>query len=173
MRKILFIVAPENFRDEELFNPMEILKKENRIYIASQGVKIATGLKNGVVPVDLDIKDVKMAKFDAVIFVGGGGAKIYFDDKTAHKIARDAFEQGKIVAAICIAPSILANAGLLHAMKVTSFPSEEENLKERGAAFLHEDVVVDDNLITASGPIAAKRFGEAIKKALEKNLETV
>lgn len=170
MKKVLFIVAPENFRDEELFEPMEVLKRDSLVYVASRGVKKAKGVKGGSVNIDLDIDDVEVDDYDTIIFIGGGGSKIYFDDKTVQEIARDAYAKGKIVGAICIAPTILANAGLLKGMKATSHSGQEDKLKEKGAAFVYENVVKDGRIVTAIGPHAAKKFGETIKEMLKQKV---
>ena len=82
------------------------------------------------------------------------------------KIARDAVVQGKVLAAICIAPSILANAGVLEGVEATSFPSEKGNLIAKGANYTGADLTVDGNTITANGPGAARKFGNAVVDAL-------
>ncbi|MEM5878899.1 MAG: DJ-1/PfpI family protein [Candidatus Aenigmatarchaeota archaeon] len=169
-KKVLMIVAPENFRDEELLKPKEILENvKAEVKIASKGVATARGMLGASVSVDLDLSEVEVKSYDAVIFVGGTGAQVYFDDPTALKIAREAYEQRKIVGAICIAPSILANAGILEGKKATSWPSEVSNLEARGASYTGELVTVDGNIITAKGPEAASQFGRAIAEALELN----
>ena len=68
---------------------------------------------------DITLDQIDPGAFDAVIFVGGGGSEVYFDDPKAHNIARKAFKAKKLVCAICIAPSILAKAGLLEGRKAT------------------------------------------------------
>jgi protease I len=166
-KKVLMIVAPANFRDEELLRPKEILEKAKaKITIASKGVKTAKGMLGSSVSVDLDLGQVDVKNYDAIVFVGGTGAEVYFNDSTALKIAREAYEQGKIVAAICIAPSILANAGILEGKQATAFPSEASNLEANGASYTGEAVTIDGRIITAKGPEAASQFGNAIAKAL-------
>ena len=102
----------------------------------------------------------------ALIFVGGAGAEQYFEDRTAINLAKEAAEKNKIYGAICIAPVILANAGLLNHKKATVFQSEILQIKKRGAHYTNENVVVDGHLVTANGPEAATEFGEAILKLL-------
>ncbi|MEM5773282.1 MAG: DJ-1/PfpI family protein [Candidatus Aenigmatarchaeota archaeon] len=166
-KKVLMIVAPNNFRDEELLRPKEILEKTGaEIKIASKGVAVAKGMLGSSVSVDLDLSEVEVKSYDAIIFVGGTGAQVYFDDTTALKIAREAYEQGKVVGAICIAPSILANAGILENKKATAWPSEAGNLKAKGASYTGELVTVDGKIITAKGPEAASQFGKVIAEAL-------
>ena len=165
--KVLMIIAPKDFRDEEFFEPKEIFQKAGlQIAVASKGVKEARGLLGGSTPVDVDITQVNLNDYDAVVFVGGPGSNIYFNDSTALELAKSAYQSQKIIGAICIAPSILANAGILEGKKVTAFPSEAENLKAKGAQYTGENVAVDGKIITASGPQAARQFGEAMVKAL-------
>ncbi|MEK6559664.1 MAG: DJ-1/PfpI family protein, partial [Planctomycetota bacterium] len=101
-----------------------------------------------------------------VIFVGGSGASEYWDNPTAHKIANDASNAKKIVGAICIAPVTLAKAGLLKDKKATTFSSTINDIKTAGANYTGAEVEKDDNIITASGPTAAQKFGETIVKAM-------
>ena len=82
-------------------------------------------------------------------------------------LAKDADAKGKVVAAICIAPRILANAGLLEGVKATCYESETEAIKKLGADFQPNDVVRDGKFVTANGPHAATDFGKAIAQALE------
>ena len=167
MAAILMVVAPNNFRDEELFEPKKVFENAGAdVVIDSKGVKKAKGKLGAVVDVDIDIKDARADEYDAVVFVGGPGAAIYFSDNTALKIARDAYEKGKVTAAICIAPSILANAGILKGKKATCFESQQENLRIKGAIYTGDDVTKDGKIITANGPGAATKFGKKIMEAL-------
>ena len=166
-KKIVMIVAPENFRDEEFFHPKEVFEQYNAVVtIASKGVKEATGKLGGTTPVHMDISEINGAQYDAVIFVGGPGAEIYFGDPQAHKVARDANTAGKIVAAICVAPTILANAGILAGKSATAFESEAATIKSKAKEYTGEPVTVDGNLVTGNGPEAAREFGIEISKLL-------
>lgn len=167
-KKILMVVAPEGYRDEEFRDPKEVFEEAGaEVIVASKGVETAKGKISDTVKVDMDISDVVAFDYDAVIFVGGPGATVYFDDPIAQKIARDAAEAGRIVGAICIAPSILANAGLLEGKKATSFPSEQKNIEPKCAEYTGDEVTVDGNIVTANGPDAADAFGRAIANLLE------
>ena len=118
-----------------------------------------------VIP-DLRIEDINLDNFDGVVFVGGVGAQFYWNYQPALRIAQKVFKKGKIVAAICIAPVILANAGILEDKKATVWSSEAERIEEKGAIYVKDLVVKDGNIITASGPQAAEKFGETIAQAL-------
>ncbi|MEM3519623.1 MAG: DJ-1/PfpI family protein, partial [Candidatus Hadarchaeales archaeon] len=104
---------------------------------------------------------------DAIIFVGGSGSSLYFNDPTALAIAKEAFTKKKVVGAICIAPVILANAGVLKGKNATVWDGEfVEKIERGGAKFVNRPVVVDGNVVTANGPQAAREFGRAIAKLL-------
>ena len=167
-RKILMIIAPKDFRDEELLVPKDFFEKSGaKVVVASKDVSEATGMLGTKVKIDINLSDINVDEYDAIIFVGGVGAKVYFEDLKAHEIARESYEKGKVLAAICIAPSILANAGLLKNKKATAFPSEEDNLVSKGAIYTGNDVEVDGKIVTAKGPFAAKIFAEEIAKLLK------
>lgn len=169
--RVLMIIAPKGFRDEELIKPKQLLEQEEyKVVIASKGVAAATGVLGNKVKVDLDISKVKINDYDAILFIGGAGAKVYFNDETILNIAKDAFKYGKVLGAICIAPSILANAGLLKNKRATSFPSEKENLEAKGAIFASDAVTTDGRIVTANGPQAAEEFGLTVINLLNKRL---
>ena len=167
-KKILLIIAPDNFRDEEYFDT----KQE----IEAAGFKTITANSTGqrskssfgkIVKPNKNIYDVSSEKFDAIVFVGGEGARIYFDNNRALELAKEFFNSGKIVSAICIAPVILVNAGFMLGKKATGFPSIRDEIKAVGT-YTGEPVEVDGNIITANGPKAAKEFGMKIVQALSK-----
>jgi len=167
MGKVLMIIAPRNFRDEELFYTKEELESAgNSVILASTTIDTATGMLGGRAEPDMTINDVNIDDYDAVVFVGGTGSSIYFNNTKAHEIARTANEKGKVIGAICIAPSTLANAGMLSGKKVTSYPSEESNLRSKGADFTGNPVEKDGNIITADGPSSARKFGRMIAESL-------
>ncbi len=73
---------------------------------------------------------------------------------------------GKIVAAICIAPSVLAHAGLLRGVRATAFSSQHDDLLAHGALWTGDPVTVDGAIITGNGPSAARDLGMAVADAL-------
>lgn len=169
MAQILFIVAPEKFRDEELFEPQKVLVSAGHTTtIASLTPGTCYGRCGGTVEAVIGLNQVNAEDFDAIVFVGGSGSHEYFDHPAAHLLCQRAVAAGKILAAICAAPSILAKAGVLQGHRVTCFADEEyyEILRTAGAERIDAPVVVDGRLVTADGPESAKAFGEAIAVAL-------
>lgn len=166
-RKILLVIAPHDFRDEEYEIPKEVFQ-ESGFEVKTAGERRGEAIgKLGVRAwVDVPFVEVNVHNFEAVVFVGGPGAAHYFHDDEALNLARDASREGKIVAAICIAPSILANAGILQNRLATAFASEKENLESKGATFTGSTVEADDSIITANGPAAAADFAEKIVEIL-------
>ena len=84
-------------------------------------------------------------------------------------------EKQKILAAICIAPAILAKAGVLEGKNATVWSSVLDKgpikiLEENGANYVEKDVVVDGNIITANGPQAASEFGRKIVEILKEGM---
>ncbi len=171
-KKILMIIASQNFRDEELFKPRELFIKEGmEVILASSSLEISRGMLGGTVKSDILIGDVKVEEFDVIIFVGGMGSSEYWDDPIAREIVKKAVSLDKLICAICIAPVTLANAGVLEGKKATVFTSEINRLKAKGAIYTGKDVEVDGNIITGKGPQAAKEFGETVIRILIKKIE--
>ncbi len=167
-KKILMIIASGNFRDEEYEIPKNVFIKNGfQVTTASSKTTPCTGMLGALVTPDVLYTEIDPADFDAVIFVGGGGAREYFDDESAHEIAKKTLAANRLLGAICIAPSILANAGLMHGKKAAVFGSQQGNLAEKGALLQKSDVVKDGDIVTAKGPESAQRFAKIIVDALQ------
>ena len=111
------------------------------------------------------LSQIDGAAYNAVIFVGGNGAHSFYEDEDAHRVARQAAAGVGVLAAICIAPGILARAGVLSGRHATVNASEAKALVAAGAAVAHTSVVTDGKLVTADGPHAAHEFAMAILRA--------
>jgi len=167
-KKAVMIIAKEGFRDEELFEPKEVMEKAGiEVSIASSTYN-AKGKLGGQAKADLLVNQLKAGNFDAVIFVGGPGCREYFRDPTVNKIINETVGKGKILASICSAGQTLAYAGVLKGKKATVFPGDAEVLKKLGANYSGKPVEQDGNIITADGPSSARVFGETIVRALKK-----
>lgn len=167
-KKILMVIASDNFRDEEYRRPRNIFEKEGaKVTVGSSGLNISNGVKGmEKVKPDILLKDVLISDYDAVVFVGGKGSREYFDDPAAHNIAKEMLNKNKIVSAICIGTVILANAGLLNNKKAAVFESEIDTIKNKGAIYTGMPVEQDGRIITANGPEAADEFANKIVEAI-------
>lgn len=83
-------------------------------------------------------------------------------------LTRDIFQQGKPLAAICHAGSMLIEAGVVRGRKVTSWPSVKTDLTNAGANWVDQELVEDANLITSRKPDDLPAFSEAILRQLQK-----
>lgn len=168
-KRAVFIVAQNGFRDEELEVPRSILERAGvKVTIASSDLSLAKGMLGAVVKPDILVGDLEVSDYNAIVLVGGIGAKEYWNDPVVQEKVRETVRTDKVLAAICIAPVTLANAGVLEGKSATVWSSEGRQLKARGATYIGEPVVIDGNIITADGPQAADRFGKAILELLKK-----
>ncbi len=166
-KKVVMIIAEKDFRDEELLDPKRILEEQGAsVTLASTALRPATGMFGKEAKPDILVSEINVDEYDAIIFVGGSGASQYWNDPTAHRIAREAVQKEKILCAICIAPVTLANAGVLSGKKATVWASERGKLEAKGAAYTGNSVETVGKIITGSGPQAAEEFGRAVATAL-------
>ena len=166
-RKAVFIVPAENFQDEELFETRRVLDLAGvQTAVASTKTGLVTGMLGRTAQATVLVNELRVSDCDAIIFVGGPGAAAYFQNPVALAIARDAAANGKVLAAISIAPTILGNAGVLRRVAVTALFSERIALERAGARYTGVPVQRDGQIITATGPLAAAEFGRAIADAL-------
>lgn len=166
-KKAVLIIASRNFRDEELFETkVAIAQAGVETVVASTKTGFVTGMLGGKTEANILVSDIVVDDYDAIVFIGGSGAKEYFNDPVALNIARQAAAKGKVLAAICIAPSVLANAGVLEGVKATSFSSERVNLQQAGALFSGTAVEQDGLIITGSGPAASGLFAKTVANML-------
>lgn len=163
--RVLIIIAPSDFRDEELLVPRRFFERNGiKVDVASVTKEKIRGMLGAVATPDLTLDDVDVGNYDAVIFSGGSGIdkNRFYENAKCLNIAKGALMRGKIVAAICLASKILANAGILKNRKATCYISAKDYLIEKGANYKGEHIVQDINIITADGPDAAQGFAEKI-----------
>jgi len=168
-KKAVLIIAKELYRDEELFDTQKALEDQSvTTTIASSIVGTCKGKLGKNAHSTVLVKDLSADDYDAIVFVGGNGAMQYYEDPAALQLATDASQKGKVLAAICIAPRILANASLLKGKTATCYVSESEPIQKLGANYTGNDVEQDGKTITANGPHAAYDFGKKIANELNK-----
>jgi protease I len=109
--------------------------------------------------VDVPLKKAKASDYDALLLPGGvmNPDKLRMDPK-AVAFVRAFFEAGKPVAAICHGPCTLIDAGVVRGRRLTSYPSIQSDLKNAGADWVDETVVVDNGLVTSRRPADLPAF---------------
>ncbi len=169
MKRVLMVIASKDFRDEELFEPKEYFEKAGHsVTVASLKAGQIKGMIGGTITVGTTLDKVAMNDYEGLIFVGGMGAEELFENARAHSLAKEAAASSKALGAICIAPSILARAGVLKGKSATVWAGDkyQKILKDSGARLKGDDVVVDGKVVTANGPKAAKKFAAQFAKLL-------
>ncbi len=167
MAKILMIIAQNGFRDEELLVPKQILEHAgHNVKVASITRGKATGSKGTSLQPDLAVYEANPAFFDCVVIVGGPGSPALAENGEVIDFVLGMSK--KLVAAICLGPMTLAQAGILKDKKATIFPDRSAItlLRQSGGVYKTGSVVVDGNIVTADGPQSAEQFGTTIVKML-------
>jgi protease I len=167
--KRIAILAEEDFEDSELMEPLRAMKDAGAkvVIVGSGSNKTYKGKRgNATVSVDTTADKVKAEDFDAIIVPGG-----YAPDKMRlHQpmvdLVREAYDSGKVIAAICHGPQLLISADIVRGHRVTSWLSVAVDLKNAGADWVDAPVVQDGNLITSRKPADLPGFNKAIIEAL-------
>lgn len=163
----LLVVPPQSFQDQELFETKRALELAGiSASVASTRRGPLTGMLGGTINADLQLSQVNVSDYSAVVFIGGLGVIDYLNSSTVLNVARQALAQGKVVAAIGTAPAILANAGVLRSVQATAYISEQARLVQGGATYTGNPVERQGLIVTATGPFAVAPFVQAILDAL-------
>jgi protease I len=115
--------------------------------------------KGDKIDADKAVKDADASDYDALVLPGGvANPDLLRGDSDAVKFVRSFVEQDKPVGAICHGPWMLVESGIAKGRKVTSWPSLQTDLKNAGAKWVDEEVVVDNGLVTSRKPDDLKAF---------------
>lgn len=169
-RRVLLVVTPTQFRDEEVFGIRSALEKTGvRVSIGSLTARTCHGMLGGTVEADTAIADANAGDFDALVLAGGSSVPaLLWKDKALGTLVSAMAESNKPVAAIGLSTVVLAKAGLLKGKRATVhyLPEALDELKNAEAAYVKEPVVVEGRLITAEGPSSVDGFASALSDAL-------
>jgi protease I len=170
------ILTEEGFEQVELTSPKQALEEAGAtVHIVSPKtgkIKAWNETDWGIeVEVDKQLSDVSPDDYDALVLPGGvlNPDKLR-QNKDAIAFASAFLDEGKPVAAICHGPQLLIETGLIKGRKLTSYPSLQTDLKNAGAEWVDEEVVVDNGLVTSRRPADLNAFN---KKAIEEIAEGV
>ena len=164
---MVYIFLAEGFEIVEAMAPIDMLRRA-KIDIRSVGVGGREIKSSCGVPVIADIAESEVAlddSLEAVILPGGMPGTLNLEKSmTVQKALDFAVKNGKLVCAICAAPSVLGHKGILKGKKAVCFPGFEDALE--GAGISESFVCRDGNVITAKGAGVATQFGLKIVEAL-------
>ncbi|MGQ9645172.1 MAG: DJ-1/PfpI family protein [Thermodesulfobacteriota bacterium] len=166
-KKVLMVVPERDFNDEDYDRVKKVLE--------SKGVKVTTGssyigeirgVKGSSTRSMVDVAEVKYYDYDALVFVGGPGARRFMEHEKVVKLAKDA--EYKVLGAIGIGAAILAKAELLKGKRATADRSVAGWMESRGTIFTGKPVEVDGKIVTAEGSKYVEQFGNALIENLQK-----
>lgn len=165
---MIYLFLAEGFEEIEAMTPVDYLRRAGiAVTTVCVGAKNITGAHNITVTADITTNDLASdAEFDGIILPGGmpGTLNLENDNTVMHFVNR-AYNENKLLCAICAAPSILGHAGFLCGKKATCFPGFEADLL--GAEVTGAPVEKDGNIITARGAGVAADFAFAIIAAIK------
>lgn len=168
-KKVAFLVADKGTDHAELVEPMRAVTEaggESVLLTMKRGTVTTKSGDNhsaGEFDVQLTFADANSADYDAVVVPGGTiGADHLRADQHAAAFVNEFIEAGKPVASICHGPWVLVEADALGGRKLTSSPNIKTDLRNAGAMWTDEEVVVDRGLITSRGPKDLPAFNEAL-----------
>ncbi len=170
-KKVAMLVT-NGFEQSELTEPRQVLKQ------AGAGVDLVSLKKEAVKAwnhkewgdefhVDVHIDAARVEDYDALVLPGGVMNPDYLRlDPRAVEFVRSFMRSGKPVAAICHGPWTLIEADVVRGKRVTSYPSLRTDLRNAGAQWSDEEVVIDSNLITSRRPEDLAAFSRAVVDSL-------
>jgi protease I len=162
------IISADNFEDSELLFPYYRLKEEGIVAeVATPSCGTIRGKHGYEVHADRKLADIDPDDYDLLVLPGGKAPETVRQEAAALAICRRFFEQNKPVAAICHGPQTLISAGLLKGRHATCYRSVAEELKEAGALYEDDEVVVDGNLVTSRQPSDLPAFMREMIKLLK------
>ncbi|HNS20128.1 MAG TPA: type 1 glutamine amidotransferase domain-containing protein [Sedimentisphaerales bacterium] len=168
MKRVVIIVA-QNFQDEEFVYPYYRVQEEGmHLEVATPGGQNMIGKYGVPARATMSTDNLKASDFDGVILPGGFESPDRLRVRPeVLRFVREMDEAGKLVAAICHGPWVLISAGVVKGRRVTGYMSIADDLKNAGAKYVQEDLVVDGNLISAPHYKNNGVFMKAVIEALQ------
>ena len=174
--KRIAILATLGFEQAELLEPKKALEQAGaRADVVSPGGDTIRGWAEqdwgDTVRVDVPLNRAQADDYDALVLPGGvmNPDKLR-QDQTAVSFVRSFFEAGKPVAAICHGPWMLVEADVVRGRHVTSWPSLKTDLRNAGAQWTDEQVVVDNGLITSRKPADLPAFNRKLIEEIQEGI---
>jgi 4-methyl-5(b-hydroxyethyl)-thiazole monophosphate biosynthesis len=168
---MFYVFLADGFEETEALATLDVMRRA-KLEVQTVGVtgEVVTGSHKVSVQADIRPEKIDFENIEGVVLPGGmpGTLNLEASSKVLDCV-KHCYDNGKLVSAICAAPSILGHLGMLDGRKATCFPGFETELK--GAQYTAAHTETDGNVITAKGAGCAIEFGHAIvAKALSKEV---
>ena len=155
----------DGFEEIEAVTIVDVLRRAGlTVLMAGVTDRGVTGSHGIQVQADTLLKDINLTDITAIVLPGGPGVKTLKDHQPLKEMLQTHYRSGKLTAAICAAPLVLSEAGILTDKKATSYPSVQDQIK--CGAYLTDAVVIDGNIVTSRGPGTAMAFSLALVEVL-------
>ena len=164
---MIYMLLGTGFEETEAVAPLDLLRRAG-ISVATVGIngKIIKGSHGIGIEADLELSQMDLTALEGIILPGGlGGVASIKACPAALEAVRFAWENGKLVAAICAGPTILAQLGITDGRQATCYPGCEEQMGS--AIMVPAAAVTDGNLVTGTSAGCAVPFGLALIEALK------
>jgi 4-methyl-5(b-hydroxyethyl)-thiazole monophosphate biosynthesis len=149
------VLLADGFEEIEAVTIVDVLRRgEVTVTTASLAGRHVKGSHAIVVESDALLSAVNVEDFDALVLPGGPASKTLREDARAQAAIKQAYAAGKLVAAVCAAPTALEAAGVLKGKRATSYPGSALP----SASYVEERVVEDGNIVTSRGPGTTMAF---------------
>lgn len=149
------VLLAEGFEEIEAVTIIDVLRRgEVAVTTASLGTKHVKGSHDIVIEADALLTQVSVEDFDALVLPGGPAAKTLREDARAQGSIQRAASTGKLIGAVCAAPTALEAAGVLRGKSATVYPGNQLP----SARVSEQRVVEDGQLVTSRGPGTTMEF---------------
>lgn len=171
-KPVLLVVASEGYQQVEYNQTKKALEAVGLTTNTASNSAIPAIAKDGSTTlVDIALDNVDPKKYAAVVFIGGPGALENLDNEESYRVIKQASKEHVPLGAICVAPRILINAGIMADKRATGWDGDHkltDFYKDHDVVYVHQPVVADGMIITGSGPEAAAEFGKEIAHLVKK-----
>lgn len=164
---MVYIILGTGFEEIEAVAPCDILRRGGvQVQYAGIGGTLIRGGNGITVQADCTVEELDLDAMEMIVLPGGmGGVHSILGSEAAMDAVKAAYEQGKLVAAICAAPTILAKLGITDGKHATVYPGMEQ---EMGTAFMEDtNAIADGKVLTGRAPGAALDFGYLLLETLK------
>lgn len=162
------VLLDDMFEDAEYLKPVEAYRSVgHEVITVGKDKKIVKGKKGYEAMVNRSVEEVKVEDFDAFFIPGGYSPDRLRTDPEVVQFTRQFFDAGKPVFTICHGPQLLITADVLKGRTLTGYSSIIQDIRNAGATFVDEQVVIDGNLVSSRNPGDLPAFIDASLKKLE------
>ena len=163
---MVYIILGKGFEEIEALAPCDILRRGGvEVRLAGIGGKRITGGHGITVEADITVEEICRRGLEMIVLPGGlGGVQSIRDSEAALQAVQNAWQDGKFVAAICAAPTVLAELGITDGKTAVCYPGMEQEMGHANMTDL--PAVRDGNLICGKAAGTALEFGLELLRAL-------